>query len=140
MKELENVKIDLAIAGASTGTSTLASADIDMTGYEGIIFVGSLATANAGNFMQAVHGDAPTPTDTVAGSKVVPATDGDVAILEIHRPLKKYVRVQLVRAGATTVSGDVYAIRYGARKDPQTNEVTNAVKTASLISPATGTP
>lgn len=139
MKQIENLKIDVAAAAASSGTSDVDGSALDMAGYEGVLLFVYIGTANSGNYLQALHGNTNSPSDTVEGSKVVTDSNGDVAVLEINRPKYRYIKPQ-VKRGSATVTGEVYAIRYGARVKPVTNDVANSQNVVALATPATGTP
>ena len=134
----KNTKVVLALAGQATGTSTLTTNPIDMQGFEGVMFVGSLATANAGNFAKARQGQQSNMSDgaDLANTKVVPVTNGDSFLIDIYKPQERYVDVQIVR-GVTTITGDVYAILYGPRKIPTAHGST--INAETHISPAEGT-
>lgn len=140
MSLLKNAKLVLVIAGAATGTTTLTGT-VDTADYEGVMFVGSLATANAGNYAKAGQGDASNGSDAadLAGSKTLPVNNGDSFALDVYRPQKRYVTVSVVRGGATSVSGDVYAILYGPRMRPPTQGATITGQNA-IASPDPGTP
>ncbi len=134
----KNSKVVLVLAGQATGTSTLTTNPIDMQGFEGVMFVGSLATTNAGNFAKARQGQQSNMSDgaELANTKVVPVNNGDSFLIDIYKPQERYVDLQIVRGGVTTVTGDVYAILYGPRKIPTTHGPTIAAETH--ISPAEG--
>ena len=134
----KNTKVILALAGQATGTTTLTTNPIDTQGFEGVMFVGSLASANAGNFAKARQGQQSNMSDgaDLANTKVVPVTNGDSFLIDVYKPQERYVDVQIVR-GVTTVTGDVYAILYGPRKAPTAHGSTIAAETH--ISPAEGT-
>lgn len=139
----KQVKIDMVLGGASSAGTTLTSSAIDMQGYDAVMIFGTIATANAGNYLKAQQssddGSADDYTD-IAGSKVVADDGADVVALEIRRPLKRYLKALIVRGGANTVTGDVYAIRYNSRKGMQVNDVLNSFNLVSLNGPAEGTP
>lgn len=134
----KNSKVVLVLAGQASGTSTLSTNPVDMQGYEGVMFVGSLATANAGNFAKARQGQQANMSDgaDLANTKVTPVTNGDSFLLDIYKPLKRYVDVQITR-GVATVTGDIYAILYGPRKIPTVHGST--INAEMHISPAEGT-
>lgn len=139
MKLIEDVQLDLGAAAAIAGTSDVDSSIIDMAGYEGVIVFASLAVQAANNYLQATHGDTTSPAETVTGSKVITDSTNDVAILEIHRPQKRYFKFTLKR-GTSTASGDMYVVRYGARRLPKNNDVANTTNVVTLHAPVTGTP
>ena len=131
----------------SAGTAVNGTA-VDMQGYDGVIFVARINTANAGNFLKAQHGDLANGSDAVdlAGTKVVTIADGNLAILDVVCPAKgatvgpRYIRPVIIRAGANTVTGPIIAIRYNASKKPTVNTVASVADAKTVISPAEGTP
>lgn len=112
-------KVTMVLAGAATGSSALLTAALDMAGFEGVYFVGRFLTANAGNFasvsQSATSGGSYA---ALANTKVTPGDNGDSFMIDIKRPpsAKPFLKVNIVRAGADTVTGDVYAVQYGSRK------------------------
>jgi hypothetical protein len=100
-----------------------------------VIFFVRIATANAGNLLKAQEGDTTSPTADIEGSAVVAASNGQVVALDVYKPLKRYIRAVVIRAGADTIVGDVYAVKYGSRKLPESGASVNTV----LASPVAGT-
>lgn len=138
MEQLSNEVVITKVAdGAISAGTAVNGTAIDLAGYDGVAFFCSIATANAGNYLSAQEGDTSSPTADLAGSKVVAASNGQVVLLDICNPLKRYVRPVLIRAGANTVSGDIYAIKYKGKKLPPA-AAADVVK--SLVSPVAGTP
>lgn len=133
--------IDFTAAGTTTLTGT-----VDMAGYDGVVFVCSLAVADAGNFIKASHGNASDGSDKVdlEGSKVTPPANNKFAVLDIYRPARgatvgpRYVTVSVVR-GTSSAVGGVVAIRYHSASKPQVNEVSGQVAFKALVSPNEGT-
>lgn len=136
---LEHCKIIKCAAGAAAGTSTVDGDAVDLSGFEGVVFMASIAVANAGNYLKAQEGDTNSPSADIEGSKVVTASNDDVAILQVHKPLKRYIRANIVR-GASSASGDLFAILYKGSKMPLSSDVANAVISKSIVSPVAGTP
>lgn len=134
----KNVKITKVLAGAVSGGGALNSAAVDMNGFEGVLFVGSIATVNAANFANLAQGDTSGGAFVdLAGTKVVPGDDGDSFQIDVFRPIDQFVRLEIDRGGAATVTGDVYAVQYGAAKKPTTHGAT--IDSETHISPAEGT-
>lgn len=110
-----DVALSLSLDYTATGTTQITpAAGVDMTGYDGVIFIGKLYSFNAGNYikaLQSVNSDLSSSAD-LAGSKVTPTADNSVFYIDIVRPTKRYVGISVVRAGATSIIGSVYAIRY----------------------------
>ncbi len=116
------VKAQLVVAGAASAGTAINSSAVDMAGFEGVIFIGSIATVNAANFANLAQGDTSGGAfvDLVA-TKVVPGVDGDSFMLDLFRPRKRFVRLEIDRGGVDTATGDVYAFQYGPREAPVTH-------------------
>ena len=116
----DQVRIDLAAAGATAATSQVDGVTFDMAadgGYDGIIFFGrAIATANAGNFVQVQQGNLANMSDaaTIAGSRATAVANNDYIQINVPRAQERYIRCNVVRAGASTASGDIFAVRYRA--------------------------
>jgi hypothetical protein len=136
----KNVKVAKVLAGASSAGTTLTSSAVDMQGFEGVMFVGSIATVNAANFAKVQQSSDDGSSDTYAdleGTKNVPGDDADSFLIDIYRPRERYLKLLIDRGGANTATGDVYAIQYGARKAPVSHGSTIDAETHA--SPAEGT-
>lgn len=136
----KNAKVVLAKAGQTSAGTTVTSDAIDTQGFEGCMFVGSIATANAANFAKVQQSSDDGSSDTYAdltGTKVVPGDDGDSFLIDIYKPRERYLKCLIDRGGANTATGDIYAILYGAHKAPVSHGSTIDAETHA--SPAEGT-
>lgn len=136
----KHVKVVKVLAGAGSAGTTLTSDAVDTQGFEGVMFVGSIATANAGNFAKVQQSSDDGSADAYAdleGTKNVPGDDADSFLIDIFRPRERYLKCLIVRGGTNTATGDVYAILYGPRKKPPTHGSTIDAETHA--SPAEGT-
>ncbi len=133
----ENVKCTKVNAQAASAGTAINSSSVDMQGFEGVVFVGEMVTANASNFANAATSSDDASFNDLEGSKVTPGSDGDCWQICIHKPLERYIRCEVDRGGADTAVGTIYAFQYGARKVPVTHGST--VDTETHISPAEGT-
>ena len=127
-------------AEVSAGTEVLTD-EIDMAGFDGCLIFTTIATANAGNYIKAQEDDATgmaTAADLV-DTKVVAAANAEVVWLDVYKPLKRYLRASVIRAGANTVVGEIYALQYHGRKFPISNLITNTIIGELHISPIAGT-
>lgn len=134
----KDIKVVLAKAAQTAGTSAITADVIDTLGYDGVAFFGSIATANAGNYAKIEQGQASDLSDAAdqAGSKCVPANNGDSFLVEVVQPQERYVRVNVTRTVSTAV-GDIYAVLYRAARLPVTQGST--IKAVQVQSPAEGT-
>jgi len=136
------VKITKVAAASSAGTSTINGTTVDMTGFEGVLFVTTIGTANAGNIFKAQIGEKADGSDAadLKGSAVVAEGSGSVVWLDIYRadPSQKYIRPVVVRGASTTV-GEIYAIQYESRKQVVGNNIENTIIGKLLVNPYEGT-
>lgn len=140
--ETERSLLTLGAAAAGSAGTTVDGAAIDMQGYDGVVIFCAIATANAGNYVKAQQGDASnlSDADDLAGTKTIVDSNGDIAILDIAKPQKRYIRGNVVRGGANTATGEMYYWRYNGDKMPVVNDITNEQNLVKLLSPAAGTP
>lgn len=142
---LKDVLITRVMNAVAADTSDQNSSIVDMQGYEGVLFVASFGTLTA---TQVTSLKAQQDTDSaggtmadLTGTSVGPLADGDsnkVLVLDVYRPLERYVRCVVDRGTANAVIDSVIAIQYGARKAPVTQGST--VSASELhASPAEGT-
>lgn len=139
MNMMKNVKLTLVNAAAVSAGTEIDSTHVDMTGFDGVVFFGTMATVNAGNYVKVQQDDAVgdgTMAD-LTGTKVVPSVNANTYLVDIYRPMKRYVRLVVIRAGANTATGDIYALQYKGTKAPVTQPTTCDAE--YHISPAEGT-
>jgi len=143
----DQVRIELAAAGAAGATSQVDGTTFDMAadgGYDGIIFFGrAIATANAGNFVQVQQGNAANMSDaaTIAGSRATAVANNDYIQINVPRVQERYIRCNVVRAGASSATNDIFAVRYRAGGPlPITQTGTNRIVTNVAVGYVEGTP
>jgi hypothetical protein len=137
MNLTKNVKVTKVSAGGTSAGTAVNSTSVDMAGFEGVVFLGSIATAHANNFANAAQSSDNSTFTDLAGSKVVTASNAHSFMIDINKPSARYVRCELDRGGADTVYGDIYAIQYGAKVAPTTHGTT--IDAELHVSPVTGT-
>ncbi len=111
---------------------------IDTANYDGVMFI-ALETGN--NLEMKARQSA-----TIDGSGHLSGTvedisavyesrgDGEIMVIDIYRPDKRYVGVHSANA-ATDINGEIFALRYHSRNRPVDNDVEGTVKLAQLVSP-----
>ena len=134
----KNVKITKIAVGAVTAITEVVSAVVDMQGYEGVVLFTTIGTANAGNYLKAKQDAAIGMGGAVdlAGKKIVATAANQVVWLDIYKPTDRYITANIIRAGITTITGDIYAIQYEGRKYPEGNVTVDVILGELLISPA----
>ena len=135
--------IEVAVAAVSAGTEVLTSA-VDMQGFESCAFLFTdIATSNAGNHCKVKQsgdsGGSPDTFDDLAGSKVTPSADGMSVTIEIFKPQKRYLKGSIIRSGANTATGKVFAILSNSHGENIDNNVTDVHATEVHVSPDEGT-
>lgn len=110
---------------AAAGTTVLTGTHVDMQGWDNVVFVyliGAL-TATQVTALKAQNGAASNDSDQadITGAITPAMADGDsnkILILEVVRPLLRYVRPVLNRATANAVVDGGMAIQYSGDKLP----------------------
>lgn len=129
-----NTRTIVVEAAAGAGTSALTSDSVDLAGYDSVAFTATIGTANAGNIFHLEGSDDDSNWDDVAGSALTPSANNNPVVIEVNKPLKRYIRIVLTR-GASTSAGTIYATLGNSKKSPDT-----AGDVLTLASPADGTP
>lgn len=138
----KNVKVTKLAATQSGAASTYSGASsVDMSGFEGVIFLVSLGTAATDNGVKAQQSSDDGSSDAFAdleGTKVLSdGTETDL-VLAIHRPRERYLKPIVLRGTSSTVEA-IWAVQYGARKMPIDNDSPTAQAAENHVSPAEGT-
>lgn len=137
----KEIKVTVVEAAASAGTSTLTTDVLDMSGYEGVLFLAMLGDVTDTSVLTlTVKGNSanstssPTPvTQKASDAFTASATSADskVIFVDVYKPTLRYMFAELTRATANAVVGGIIAIQYGATSKPTTQD-------ASVIASAFG--
>lgn len=141
MNQIGNsIKIRKVGAAAVAGTSDVESSIVAVDGID-VLFAASIATVNAGNYMQVEQNDSNSTVGMAAleGSKALALVNGDVVAVEVFRPTKPYLRA-VIKRGASTATGDIYCLQSGLPVEPVDNNEASEIVGTAVISPAEGTP
>lgn len=135
----------VAVPQTAVGTTTITGGAIDMQGYDGVFFVGIVGAFTDGSFDVKAQDDTVVGMGSaadIAGSKVSAVASNKLVVVDIYRPVKRFIRAVVVRGGATgSVIGSVLAVRYIGDKLPipaAAQDASIAVLKA-LVSPVDGT-
>lgn len=138
MQLSNSTKLTKVTDHTSAGTSAVNSGSVDMAGFEGVIFFSSFGTAASNNTVEAAQStDDSTFADLIGTSVTSGSSDEDVWI-DIYRPLERYVRAEFARGTSTTLES-IWAIQYGARKQPVDNTTSGTIVGEAHVSPIEGT-
>ena len=138
------VKLTKVKAASATGQTAINSDYVDMEGFEGVLFFVTALTIVSGG-VQSINAAQDVASGgsyaDLKGSKVVIADDDDDQsfFLDIYRPTKQFVRLEVARATQNSAFGEIYALQYGAKKRPIVQNVTDKVTGELHVSPDEGT-
>jgi len=149
MNFLKNAKFH-SVMVPSTGTTTLQStAVLDMTGYDSVMWIAQFSgnTNSTGGFggVYYMHsddtgtGDQVGSTATAAISTSIPAIDNTLYVLDVHKPLKRYVSAMIYKDTANDCDAALMAIQYNSSLGPVTQPSTSAgvINSGVFVSPTT---
>jgi hypothetical protein len=140
----KHTKITRVVNSTAVGTSAVNGTVLDMSGFEGVVFVLEAGTITDGTFaVKAQDGADSGLSDAadLANSSVAEAItdDNKCVILDIYKPLKRYIRPVVVRGGSTGgVIDGVLAIQYGPRSVPTTHDASTVAGYEVYASPSEG--
>ena len=140
---LENMKITPVLGYFAAGVTKRTSTIIDMSGWDGVVFVAVLGTTiEAGtldvfveqNIINSATGMARLATTT---AYTVPATPAALTAIEVdvYKPRERYLQANVTPATQNAVICGMIAIQYRGHSLPAVQEST-VVKTTRLVSPA----
>lgn len=124
-------------APTAAGTSTITqTTGLDMSGYEGCVFIIRLGSPNASNSLKVAQCDTATGTYSDLASTATGSGSDTPLIVDINRPKEQFLKYVVTRGASTTID-TVVAIQYGARSRPVTHVTGTQVE--KHHSPAEGT-
>lgn len=122
MSRERSVKLTKAMALSTTAGTAVNSASVDMLGYDEVWFFGNMVTANATNSANLASSTDDSTFVDITGSQVIPSTDNYSWLLTAQAAgNSRYIRCEVVRSGADTVLGEIYALQFRSRKGPVTH-------------------
>lgn len=142
----KGIKITRVANSAAVGTTAVNGTVLDMSGYDGVLLFVAAGTITDGTVELKAEGGAVSDGSDAqdlagTGTTLAATADNDVALLDLYRPLQRYIKPVVLRAGGSTgaVLDGVFAVQYCASHKPTTQDATVAA-TNLVISPAYGTP
>lgn len=137
MQFSKNFNIVKVANAAGAGTTEVDTSILDMSGYDGVIFIVDLGTvtdasvmtltvqqndANSSSGMATITGASATKTASTSSNKIM--------FVDVYRPLKRYVWATFTRTTQNAVVDTIIAIQYKAKFMPITLD-------ASILASAT---
>lgn len=136
---VNDVKITKVKAASAAGTTAVTSDIIDMSGFESVAFMttANAITATGVQSIKIQHGDESDLSDaadvTSASITIADDDDNQTFVVEMSQPIKRYCRAYVSRGTANSAFGEIYALQYGAKLRPVTNDVTDTLTTALVV-------
>lgn len=137
----KNIKVSVVEAAAAAAQTALTTDVLDMSGYEGVLFIALTGDVTSGSVLtltakanSANSTSSPTPiTQKATDAFTAGASDADskVLMVDVYKPTLRYVFAELTRTTQNAVVGGIIAIQYGAHNKPTTQD-------ASVIAEAFG--
>ena len=125
-------KITVVSAAATAATTDITTSVLDMTGYEGVMFLVMLGDVTSGCVLTltakgntANSTSSPTPiTQKATAALTAGATDCDsmVLMVDVHKTPLRYAFAVLNRTTQNAVVGGIIAIQYKAHNKPTTQD------------------
>lgn len=123
----------------AAGTSAVNSDEVDMQGFEAVVFLTSFGTAAADNTINAAQSSVSGGTFLdLADTEVASGTSDEDVWLDIYRPTDRFVRLEATRGTSSTLES-IWAIQYGPGKMKVSNVVSGTIIGELHESPAEGT-
>lgn len=130
----KSIKVSVVEAAAAAAQTELVTDVLDMSGYEGVIFMALTGDVTSGSVLTlTVKGNSansvssPTPVTQKASTAVTAgATDSDskVIMVDVYKPPLRYVFGSLTRTTQDAIVGGIIAIQYGAGLKPTSQDAT----------------
>ncbi|MBZ5638515.1 MAG: hypothetical protein LAO51_07105 [Acidobacteriia bacterium] len=143
-KECKLIRHNNAVAAGQT--TITPAAGIDMKGFDTCLFIvafGAITTgaATSVKVQQSSDDGVADGYSDLTGTSVTVADDQDnkLCYVEVARPLKRYLKLLVLRATQDSVVDGIFAILGGAHEIPTTHSTTVMAASETHISPAEGT-
>lgn len=144
MNLLKNVQIDQVLGYYAAGTTKRTSDIIDMSGYDGVLFVAGLGTiienGTVDVFVEQNTANATSGMARLATTTAHTVTAGNAAlaksaiVVDVYKPRERYLQCNITPASQNAVILGIVAIRYCGRTAPTVNST--LLKSTMLIEPA----
>ena len=139
----DEIKLTKLADHTAAGTTDVDSIGVDMTGYDGVLFLSSFGTAASGNSIEAqVSATVSGTYASLTGTLVASGTSDEDVWLDIGGGVadatKPFIRVKAKR-GTSSTCESIWAIQYRARSVAISNVVSGTIIGEKHTQPAEGT-
>jgi hypothetical protein len=142
---MKDVKVTQVLGYYAAGTTKRTSDIVDMSGYDGVLFIAGLGTIiEAGTidvFVESDSANATTYMEELAGTAAYTVTAAAAALtkscilVDVYKPRERYLQCNITPAGQNAVILGIVAIRYNGRVQPELNTTPYPLKATALVSP-----
>lgn len=124
---LKDVKVTVVEAAGAAAQTELVTDILDMSGYEGVMFLALLGDVTSGSVLtltakanSANSVSSPSPVSQGNATFTAGASDADskLLIVDVYKPPLRYVFGSLTRTTQDAIVGGIVAIQYGAHNKP----------------------
>lgn len=137
---MERLKFTKVSDHETANTTAINSTGVDMSGFDGVVFITSFGTAASNNTINAAQGA------TLGGSyadledtEVSSGTSDEDVWVEIDQPIDQFVRCEVTRGTSSTLES-IWAIQFGNRDREAALNVSSGTIIGEIhIRPAEGT-
>ncbi len=120
----DHVKIAHLMNAVAAGTTVQTGSEVDMQGYDGVMFIADIGALTAGQVTKLqAQGSNTSGSETTFATDAVTAAMADAdsnkcLVLDVFRPVTRYLKPVVERGTANAVIDCVIAILYQADKKP----------------------
>jgi hypothetical protein len=126
MQLLDDIQITQISNGATAGTTPVTSSIINMSGYDGVLFIASMGTVTNGsvltlqcnqNTANSTSGMAEI-TGAITAAVTASSSSNTLMVLDVYRPLEQYLEAVWTPTTDNAALNCIIAIQYKASKKP----------------------
>lgn len=132
MNLTKGVKVTVVSPAAAAAQTAITSSVLDMTGYEGVMFIALTGDVTSGSVLSllakgnsANSTSSPAPvTQATATYTAASASDSDskALVVDVAKPPLRYAFASLTRTAQDAVIGGIIAIQYDAHNKPTSHD------------------
>lgn len=141
MNLTNSIKVTVVSPAATAAQTAIDSSILDMTGYDGVMFVALLGDVTDTSVLTLTakgnstnHLTVPAPVTQASATYTAGISDADskVLMVDVRDPSLEYMFASLTRTTANAVVGGIIAIQYKAEMQPTTQDATVIANTVAV--------
>lgn len=140
----EAVVVDSVMDATAAGATLIYTDGVDCNGFDSVCFIAAFGTLTVAPTLHLEQSDDDGSSDAYSdlegtnNAQLENADDDLVAVIDIRRPQKRYVRLAIDRTGGNAVVDRVIAIGYDS-KERETTQPADVAAHAKHLAPSEGT-